>query len=199
VTKDYAKKRRLRRSVRSFRAAPSSTQEELLPTWLWLTAGALLGLGLSFLAYWKLRSPHPVPTITISGMIEEEKKETPKTDFDFYTVLPNMPSTDLPETTAAVASSASSSEKKPLSSSSSHENYILQVGSFRQVAQAESLKAQLALSGIQASIQTFKLREGETWYRVYLGPFSSRQQALSSQAQLTQSFSSHSLILKISV
>jgi cell division protein FtsN len=49
---------------------------------------------------------------------------------------------------------------------------ILQVGSFQSADEAESLKAELAFLGLQANVQTAKVKD-DTWHRVQLGPFSS--------------------------
>ncbi len=51
------------------------------------------------------------------------------------------------------------------------ERYLLQAGSFRQATDAEELKANLALLGIQARVQVVELPGGETWHRVRIGPF----------------------------
>lgn len=53
--------------------------------------------------------------------------------------------------------------------------YLLQVGSFRRLNEADQLKAKLALLGIEASIQSVELASGETWHRVQVGPFSDPQ------------------------
>lgn len=53
------------------------------------------------------------------------------------------------------------------------ERYLLQAGSFRQADDADALRANLALLGIEARIQTVELPGGETWHRVRIGPFSS--------------------------
>ncbi|MFP4601701.1 MAG: SPOR domain-containing protein, partial [Halochromatium sp.] len=45
-------------------------------------------------------------------------------------------------------------------------SYLLQLGSFRSSADAERLKAQLALKGIQTSIQTVTIDNGQTYHRV---------------------------------
>ena len=49
---------------------------------------------------------------------------------------------------------------------------ILQVGSFHSASEADSLKAQLALLGLQASVKSALVND-DTWHRVQLGPFSS--------------------------
>jgi cell division protein FtsN len=51
--------------------------------------------------------------------------------------------------------------------------YYVQAGSFQNVGDAEKLKARLALSGFEASLQTVAIPEKGTWHRVRLGPFSS--------------------------
>jgi len=53
--------------------------------------------------------------------------------------------------------------------------YLLQAGSFRNPDDAESLKASLALLGIEARIQVVELPGGETWHRVRIGPFADLQ------------------------
>lgn len=53
--------------------------------------------------------------------------------------------------------------------------YLLQAGSFRNPSDAESLKASLALLGIEARIQVVELPGGETWHRVRIGPFADLQ------------------------
>lgn len=148
--------------------------------------------------------------------------------FDFYTVLPNM-TVDGPEiaepkhannTTLALTlqnqnnppekekvleKEMQTSNVPPiaaalnLSKEKASIPYIIQAGSFRQLSQAEELKAQLALSGFEASIQTFKLSPRDTRYRVFIGPFSTKDKADFQQAQLEQTYSLHSVVLKIGV
>ena len=50
-------------------------------------------------------------------------------------------------------------------------SYILQVASFRDAKAANALKAQLALWGIQSSVEAVKVQD-ETWHRVRIGPLS---------------------------
>ncbi|HBV21266.1 MAG TPA: hypothetical protein DEF07_06060 [Nitrosomonas sp.] len=54
------------------------------------------------------------------------------------------------------------------------ETYYLQVGSFRNNADADNLKARLALLGVIASVQSADLSEKGTWYRVRVGPFTQK-------------------------
>lgn len=54
------------------------------------------------------------------------------------------------------------------------ETYYLQVGSFRNNADADNLKAKLALLGVIASVQSADLSEKGIWYRVRVGPFTQK-------------------------
>jgi cell division protein FtsN len=49
---------------------------------------------------------------------------------------------------------------------------ILQVGSFQNSAEADSLKAQLAFLGLEANVRSAVVNDA-TWHRVQLGPFAS--------------------------
>ena len=55
--------------------------------------------------------------------------------------------------------------------------YLVQAGSFNRAADAERLKAQLALLGVSASIQTATLPNGKTTHRVRTGAYASKQDA----------------------
>lgn len=68
----------------------------------------------------------------------------------------------------------------------STEKYFLQVGSFRKNADAENLKARLALLGVLASVQSIDLAEKGTWYRVRVGPFTKRDDADETSASLKE-------------
>lgn len=58
-------------------------------------------------------------------------------------------------------------------------NLYLQVGAFRRAAEADDLKAKLALAGIEARIQQVKLPPGDKLvHRVRLGPFNAEEAVL---------------------
>ncbi|MGD2112802.1 MAG: SPOR domain-containing protein, partial [Gammaproteobacteria bacterium] len=50
--------------------------------------------------------------------------------------------------------------------------YFLQVGSFRNGEQADRFKAELALLGLETSIQKVTIDNKATWHRVRVGPYS---------------------------
>lgn len=92
-------------------------------------------------------------------------KSTEK-EFDFYEVLPDiekvMPD-DLPDDEPERA--------KP------NLDYFVQAASFRKNADAEKLRARLALKGFKSITQTRTSEERGTYFRVRLGPFSDKRKA----------------------
>ena len=64
--------------------------------------------------------------------------------------------------------------------------YFLQAGAFQSAADADDLKARLALAGHEARIQTADLPEGKVLHRVRVGPFPSVDEARRVREQLKQ-------------
>ena len=62
-------------------------------------------------------------------------------------------------------------EFKRQTARTSKEVYFLQVAAFPKPADADNLKARLALAGIESKIQTAQLPDGKIWHRVRIGPF----------------------------
>jgi cell division protein FtsN len=65
-------------------------------------------------------------------------------------------------------------------------SYFLQAGSFTNTGDAESMKARLALLGMQASIQSADIPGKGTYYRVRLGPYRSNDELNKANATLKQ-------------
>ncbi|MFO7859248.1 MAG: SPOR domain-containing protein [Ectothiorhodospiraceae bacterium] len=64
--------------------------------------------------------------------------------------------------------------------------YMVQAGSFRTHEDADRLKAELALIGVQAKIQSVEVDGGETWHRVRVGPFDSRDEVETLRSRLQE-------------
>ena len=117
---------------------------------------------------------------------------TPRPRFDFYTLLPEMEvvvpeqeapaaakqSPPPPPKTAPVMETKPATTKPPTQETAvaarpdrATAGYYLQVGSFRNGAQAERVKAELALLGMQTSIHKVTLNSKDTYHRVRIGPF----------------------------
>ena len=96
--------------------------------------------------------------------------------FDFYTVLPNQ---ELDLNSGIEPASLENNEPDQA-------QYILQVGSFRQQADADRRRGELALLGLEATIESGDSGE---WYRVVVGPFDrrsdmARARSLAAQADM---------------
>jgi cell division protein FtsN len=62
---------------------------------------------------------------------------------------------------------------------------VLEAGSFKRTVEAEKVQARLAQYGVVAKIRPFA-REGETWYRVRIGPIASVEELEAIQAKLSE-------------
>jgi cell division protein FtsN len=126
--------------------------------------------------------PNPqatAPQASAPGIADQAAKDTSKPTFDFYSVLPEkevvIPDAQLSaqakaeQQKAAAANNAGSATSNTAGANS---GYLLQVGSFPSGADADSMKAKLALQGFTANVQPVNIN-GQTWHRVRLGPFTS--------------------------
>lgn len=132
--------------------------------WVWVPLGLALGLFVAFILFLDEKHKQP-PQESIVMSKQDAKKERAKPVFDFYTVLPDrVLEIDINE----IINETKEGVKKPLAAS----QYILQVGSFNNFADADELKAQLAFMGLEANLAEVKIKNSQ-WYRVELGPFAS--------------------------
>jgi cell division protein FtsN len=92
---------------------------------------------------------------------------------------PNAPAAITQNITAAPASAIT----PPPSASTAQTGYLLQVGAFPNAADAETLKAKLALQGFVANVQSVNVG-GQTYHRVRLGPFRSATDLESTKQRL---------------
>ncbi len=74
------------------------------------------------------------------------------------------------------------------------DSYFLQAGSFQNPADADNLKARLALMGMEANVEPANLAEKGVWYRVRLGPFTRIDEINRLRQQLAQNGVDASLV-----
>lgn len=131
-----------------------------------LTIGVALAAGVH-LYHTTERDPGSVVTVDPDAAPGEEKAtdERPRPRFDFYRMLPNY-EVVLPEQedVASRADEPAAVEAAGV--------YVLQAGSFRKTDDADRLRAQLALLGIESRIQMVTIDDADTWHRVRIGPIS---------------------------
>lgn len=184
------------------RKSPSKTSRS--PTWLWLLTGILLGLGISTWAVLQgyipqpkqnseNKQPLPVPNKpgkdNKQAILDNDKPASKKPRYDFFTVLEEV-EVAVPE--KELRQQAKTEAKQPTDKTAVQKkitgkgNYIIQVGSFRNPKDAESMKAQLAFLGATAHIQKVTIND-KTWQRVRVGPYSSASEVENMRKRLSSS------------
>jgi cell division protein FtsN len=95
---------------------------------------------------------------------------------------PKLPPNAPPAVTHNITAAPASAVAQPPASGPS--GYLLQVGAFPSAADAETLKAKLALQGFVANVQSVNIG-GQTYHRVRLGPFRSATDLESTKQRLS--------------
>jgi len=100
----------------------------------------------------------------------------PEKRFQFYDILPgkadavpNKPAAENPKA-AAESKDGKKEEARKDEGKESKQPLFLQAGSFGQAQDADNLKANLALMGVEATVQQVMVQD-KTFYRVRLGPY----------------------------
>jgi cell division protein FtsN len=180
--------------------AQSRQQKKSLPGYVWLLSGLAIGLFIAFIIYLdkqpenekdfgtavqqeleKLKQQAKKPDHKKTNPVtEDETNEKKEQKFNFYTLLPELeiliPEDETrPPETEKKSSSHSSSKPASTRAPASNKRYVLQVGSFQNLDDAEKLKANLAFLGLSASIQHVRVKN-QTWHRVRTGPYKDREQ-----------------------
>lgn len=141
----------------------SHLRREPLAGWRGVALGAAAGLAVA-LAVWLLvrggeEAPAPVADAADeAGPVAADPAER----YDFYEMLPKF-EVVVPEREAALPRGAPPATGEPAGA------YVLQVGSYRNFAEADRVRAQLALQGIRSRVQRVSV-DNDTWHRVRVGP-----------------------------
>ena len=134
-----------------------------------LVVGSLLAVGV---ALWVTdNNPFASSAPTPSRNTDAPAVPEPAPSFDFYKVLPSDTPSELPSRPAPAA-------PEP--------RYYLQAGAFQNADDADNLKAQLAMLGIEAVIQTGEVAEKGVFHRVRVGPFAAMDEVDRTRSLLTQ-------------
>jgi cell division protein FtsN len=143
-------------------------------TLLGIFIGLILGLCIAVAVVWYMnKTPIPFlnrakppekaaePGKALAKPDEKTTQQVEKPRFEFYKILPGA---EEPVTEQQI--------KQATKPGAPAENYLLQAGSFQNPADADNLKARLALLGVEAGVEPINLAEKGTWYRVRVGPYS---------------------------
>ncbi|OQW68772.1 MAG: sporulation protein [Proteobacteria bacterium ST_bin12] len=184
---------------KDYKPTPKKTSSKGSPFFTGLLIGLLLGVGLSLgvtmyikgadspfnnknaapnnseilsekLPKQKIASESALPT---DENPDESAQNKADNQFDFYTILPETEST------------VTEQEVKDNSLTVKKDNYFLQIGAFQNEADADNMKAKLALQGFEAVVQTATIPEKGVWHRVRVGPLSDINQINKIRGELT--------------
>jgi cell division protein FtsN len=136
-----------------------------------LIVGAILAVGVALWVTGNNPFKPETPAATPRPAAPAASEPEPAPSFDFYKVLPGDAPGELPPSTAPAAPAT---------------RYFLQAGAFQNAADADNLKAQLAMLGVEAVIQTGEVADKGVFHRVRVGPFLALDEVNRTRTLLTQ-------------
>ena len=187
---------------RDYKSRATRQKKKSLPGYAWLLSGLAIGLFIAFIVY---LDKQPESKKDFGSIVQEElkklkqqakKKNTTKTKttttkeqkFNFYTILPEL-EVLIPESETRPPRPQAEAINKIITNNTSKPNknkqYVLQIGSFQNLNDAEKLKANLAFLGLAANIQHVTVNK-QAWHRVRTGPYKDKQQLYKNQKILNQ-------------
>lgn len=168
-------------------------------------AGLMLGAVAGAAGVYLLRHDAPCPPPTRAAAPSEcppvASTPAPPTipkdpkDFEFYGVLekvplpptrPDLEHLPVPSAPLPAPTPAPTPAPAPSSPEAPAPSLFLQIASFRSVDEADALKARVTLAGQTATVVTSEIPDKGTYYRVRVGPFASREEALRAGEQMQQ-------------
>lgn len=170
MAKDYKDQTQNKKTVSSYRQDAKSPG-----LWRWMLITALIISFVVFLVYLSSmgskqtipqQAEAPRPEVVKDNPLKQEKKPEQRPvlpQFDFYTILPEkeviVPDYEI-----------NTRAREERVGQAKTANYILQAGSFREFKDADSLRAKLALMGIESKVEKAKVGN-VVWNRVKMGPY----------------------------
>jgi len=149
------------------------------PGWIIFTTGFVLGLFVAFLVYLWIEIPAdpeaPVMKPAPSSTKTTQKKPVEEMQWDFYEIFPKS---EVPVVEEFVEEGRKVKVEGPVA-------YLLQAGSFRNPEDADRLRAELILMGLEVFSKKIEVN-GEDWHRVLVGPLSSELELNRAQDTLAQ-------------
>ncbi len=177
-----------------YKSRATNKEKKSLPGYVWLLSGLAIGLFVAFIVYLDKQPENTKDFGTaVQHELEKLKQQAKKSTstkskpaakkeqkFNFYTILPELEIL-IPESETRPPVNTSGSTNK--TTNIANKQYVLQVGSFQNLNDAEKLKANLAFLGLSANIQHVTVNK-QAWHRVRTGPYLDKQQLYKNQKLL---------------
>jgi len=187
-----------------YKSRVTRKQKKSLPGYMWLLSGLAIGLFVAFIIYLdkqpendkdfgtavqqeleKLKKQaNKAPAENSKADKKPENKEKKEQKFNFYTILPEL-EVLIPESETRPPETKNKTTADNSKTGTQNKQYVLQVGSFQNLDDAEKLKANLAFLGLEANIQHVTVNK-QAWHRVRTGPYRDRQELYKNQKLLKQ-------------
>jgi|SRR5580692_1620471 len=147
------------------------------PSWMGVLCGLALGLGVAGIVY--IKDHRPDAQVSKAAKADRKKPrgnepadaetadsaaEDPSKSYAFYDMLPKF-EVVVPEKEKDVRP-----DIKPVPETR-RGTYVLQAGSYKNFADADRVRAQLALQGVESKVQKVSV-DNDTWHRIRIGPIS---------------------------
>jgi cell division protein FtsN len=145
--------------------------------WIGVLCGLALGLAVAGIVY--IKDHRPDAPVARTGKTDKKKShgneptdveagdsgaEEPAKSYDFYDMLPKF-EVVVPEKDKDVRPDIKSVPE------TRRGTYVLQAGSYKNFSDADRVRAQLALQGIESKVQKVSV-DNDTWHRIRIGPIS---------------------------
>lgn len=208
MARDYATKRNSGRKRASNRrhAAPPPT-----PGWVWLLVG--VGIGVAGAAgYWIVQPAERDPRATEAAPpAKQENKASgvqlpPEEEarFSFYEMLPSyevvIPKEEVegkPQAAEQAEPDRRESSRKGTAALAEEGDYIIQIGSYRSRDDAEAQRAELALIGVEARVESVTINDNQSWYRVRVGPIAEAPRVHSVMMRLSEHGMDDAMLVRV--
>ncbi|MBT2144219.1 MULTISPECIES: SPOR domain-containing protein [unclassified Rhodanobacter] len=125
----------------------------------------------------------PDAEISAQARVEQQQKQQQAAQLQAQQAAQAAPTTAPANAPAAVSQDVTAAPATAVPQPAAGSGYLLQVGAFPNAADAETLKAKLALQGFVANVQSVNIG-GQTYNRVRLGPFRSATELESTKQRL---------------
>jgi cell division protein FtsN len=145
--------------------------------WMGVLCGLALGLGVAGIVY--IKDHRPDAQIARTAKADKKKSrasevpdaetaesgaDEPSKSYDFYDMLPKF-EVVVPEKDKDVRPDIKSVPE------TRRGTYVLQAGSYKNFADADRVRAKLALQGVESKVQKVSV-DNDTWHRIRIGPIS---------------------------